>query len=395
MFKRFHKTIVLAVAALLVGAAYAVAPEATASMLPGLFGPNAGPMPSLLGALPAVALVGDLTADVFNDDAFGFVALTDAINKMPFAPSRASTVVDWNEQGVPVDTVEFEQVENVLTLVNPTPRGGPGETRSKPKREVEVIKIPHYELNGAVNAGEVQGVRAFGSGSQLQTVQDKVAEVQMVQAGDLDATLEYQRIGALSGIVLNGDGTTYVNLFTKFGVTPQTEVDFNLDSSADDGALLTTCTQIIRGMSRALGNAPFSGVYAFCSDTFWDALLANTERRKTYQAQNAAQLRDGSAFGTFSFGGITFENYRGGVGTEEATAFIPTNKAYLFPIGVPRLFRTVFAPADYWETVNTIGLPRYTRLFPWDNQKGANVDSQTNAMSYCTRPRALFKGKLT
>lgn len=333
--------------------------------------------------------------DVFSQDAFGFVALTDAINKIPFAPSRASTLVDWNEQGVPVTTVEFEQIENVLTLVNPTPRGAPGETRAKPKRTVEVIKIPHYELNGAVNADEVQGVRAFGQGGMMQTAQDKVAEVQAIQAGDLDATLEFQRIGALSGIVLNGDLTTYLNLFTKFNVTPQTEVDFNLDSALDDGALLTTCTQIVRGMARALGGTTFSGVYALCSDTFWDALLSNTERRKTYQAQNAAQLRDGSPWGTYSYGGITFENYRGGVGAEEGTAFITTNKAYLFPVGVPRLFRTVYAPADYWETVNTVGLPRYSRLTPWRNMKGVSIDSQTNAMSYCTRPRALFKGKLT
>jgi len=337
----------------------------------------------------------DNVLDVFSSDAFSFVALTDAINKIPFAPNRASVVVDWNEQGVPVTTVEFEQIENVLTLVNPSPRGAPGETRAKPKRQVEVISIPHYELNGGVAASEVQGVRAFGQGSVMQTAQQKVAEVQLVQANDLDATLEYQRLGAIKGIVLNGDGSTMVNLFTKFNVTPQTEVDFNLDSTADDGALLTTCTQIVRGAARALGGTPFTGIYAFCSDSFWDALLSNTERRKTYQAQNAAQLRDGDAFGTYSFGGITFENYRGGVGTEESTAFIEADKAYCFPVGVPRLFRTVYAPADYWETVNSDGLPRYSRLFPWDNMKGVGIDTQTNAMSYCTRPRALFKGKLT
>jgi hypothetical protein len=337
----------------------------------------------------------DNVLDVFNSDAFSFVALTDAINKIPFAPSRASTVVDWNEQGVTTTSIEFEQVENVLTLINPSPRGGPGDTRAKPKRNVETMAIPHYELNGGVNADEVQGVRAFGQGSIMQTVQNKIGEVQAVQAQDFDATLEYQRIGALSGIVLNGDATTYVNLFTKFNVTPQTEVDFNLDSTADDGALLATCSAVVRGMARALGGTQFQGVYAFTSDTFWDALMKNTERRKTYQAQNAAQLRDGNAWSTFSYGGITFENYRGGVGTEEGTPFIPTDKAWLFPVGVPRLFRTVYAPADYVETVNTVGLPRYSRVTPWENQKGVGIDSQMNALSYCTRPRALFKGKLT
>lgn len=390
MFTKYHKIAVLSVVAALVSIAYAIAPGAIAAAMPGLFDHQ-----SILLGLPAIALLGETMVDVFDSDAFSFVALTDAINKMPFAPNRASTVVDWNEQGVPVTTVEFEQIENVLTLVNPTPRGGPGETRGKPKRTAEVLKIPHYELNGGVNADEVQGVRAFGSGSQMQTVQDKVAEVQLVHANDLDATLEYQRIGALSGIVLNGDGSTYVNLFTKFNVSPQSEVDFNLTSTDDLGALLTTCTAVVRGVSRALGNAPFDHVHAFCSDSFWDALMANTERRKTYQAQNAAQLRDGTVWGTFSYGGVVFENYRGGVGAEEATAFIPADKAWLFPVGAQRLFRTVFAPADYWETVNTVGLPRYTRLIPWENMKGASIDSQTNALSYCTRPRALFKGKIT
>lgn len=334
--------------------------------------------------------------DVFNQDAFGFVALTDAINKMPFAPSRASTVVDWNEQGVPVTTVEFEQMSNVITLYNPRERGGPGETRPKPKRQVEILKIPHYEANGGVNADEVQGVRAFGS-NQFQTVQNKVAEVQEIQTTDLDATLEYQRLGAIKGIILNADGSTYVNLFTKFAVTPQPELDFNLDSTADDGSLIAVFDELKRRVARALGGIPFTGIYGFASDTWWDALMKNTERRKTYQAQNAAQLREGTAWQTYSFGGVTIENYRGGVGDEEGGSpqFIEDDKVYFFPVGVPRLFRTVYAPADYWETVNTEGLPRYTRLFPWENHKGASIDSQMNALSYCTRPRALQKGKIT
>lgn len=346
-------------------------------------------------ARTGLILAVDSVLDVFNSDAFGFVALTDAINKMPFIPGRAGAVIDWAEQGVPLDTIEFEQVSNVLTLVNPTPRGGPGETRGKPKREVDVIKIPHYELNGGVNAAEVSGVRAFGQGSMMQTAQSKVAEVQMVQASDLDATLEYQRVGALKGIVKNGDGSTYLDLFAKFNVSAQTEVGLNLTNATPDGAVRTKCTGIKRSIAKALGGTPFTGVYAFCSDSFWDALIANAEVRASYLAQQeASQLRAGVDYGQFNFGGITFENYRGGTGVEEASAFIEADKAYFFPVGVPRLFRTAYAPADYWETVNTDGLPRYTRLFPWENQKGVSIDSQMNAISYCTRPRALVKGKI-
>lgn len=333
--------------------------------------------------------------DVFNSDAFGVIALTDSINKVPFAPGRAGQLIDWAEEGVPVDTIEFEQKGDVLTLVNPTPRGGPGEVREKVKATADVMKIPHYEINGGVNAAEVQGVRPFGGGGgMLQTVQDAVNKVQTVHAMDLDATLEYQRMGAVKGIILNGDGSTYLNLFTKFAVTPQTEVGFNL-AAGTGGATRGICTAVVRTIAKSLGGQPYTGVYGLCSDSYWDALIKNAEVRESYLAQQeASQLRDGVAYETLRFGGITFENYRGGVGAEEATSFIETDKAYFFPVGVSRLFRTVYAPADYMETVNTIGLPRYSKQFPWANGKGVSLDSQMNALSYCTRPRALVKGKL-
>lgn len=336
--------------------------------------------------------------DVFNQDAFGVVALTDSINKMPFAPSRASVVVDWNEEGVPTTSVAIETKGNNLTLVNPTPRGGPGETRAKVRRSAGLIPIPHYEINDGINADEVQGVREFGQGNQTMTVQNLVNARMAQHAADLDATLEYQRVGAIKGIILNGDGTTLLNVFTSdaLGATPQTEVDMNLDGATADGSVRAACTAVVRSVSRGLGNMPFAGVYAFCSDTFWDALIKNVEVRATYLAQQeASQLRSGVAWEALSFGGIIFENYRGGVGAEEATKFFEDDKAYAFPIGGNRVFRTIYGPADYVQTVNTIGLPRYAKIMPWDNDKGVGLDVQANAISYCTRPRALVKLKIT
>ena len=41
--------------------------------------------------------------------------------------------------------------------------------------------------------------------------------------------------------------------------------------------------------------------------------------------------------------------------------FTDASKAYFFPVGVPGLFRQYNAPADFVETANTIGLPRYAK----------------------------------
>ncbi len=58
-------------------------------------------------------------------------------------------------------------------------------------------------------------------------------------------------------------------------------------------------------------------------------------------------------------------------------------------MGVSGLFISRFAPADYIETVNTPGLPRYAKVWVPQNGKKAEIEVQTNVISLCTRPGAL------
>jgi Phage major capsid protein E len=80
------------------------------------------------------------------------------------------------------------------------------------------------------------------------------------------------------------------------------------------------------------------------------------------QVEEAALTRCGLLCGygegSFEYCGIVFEEYRGRVGTGD---FTDASKAYFFPVGVPGLFRQYNAPADFVETANTIGLPRYAK----------------------------------
>lgn len=334
--------------------------------------------------------------DVFKGNAFSVISLTDAVNKIPHVPGRAGQVIDWNEQGVSTTSVMLEEHKGVLTLVDPTPRGGPGKSVEKEKRTARNLAIPHYQVDDAVYAEEVQGVRAFGSETMVETFMQKVRDrlAGHVQ-NNLDPTLEYQRIGAIKGIILNADASTLYNLFTEFGVTAQDAVKMGLGVADPKGDIRKFCTQVVRSIARSLGGGSFTGVHAFCGDSFWDKLIANKEVRETYLSQaEASQLRGDAAYQVLDYGGIRFENYRGATGDvdddDNMTPFIATDKAHAFPVGVPGLFRTVYAPADYSETVNTNGLPRYARQYPMANGKGVSLESQSNPLSYCTRPRTLI-----
>jgi hypothetical protein len=108
---------------------------------------------------------------------------------------------------------------------------------------------------------------------------------------------------------------------------------------------------------------------------------------------DGAFLRQGQARGSFEYAGILFEEYRGKVG---AVDFTDASKAYFFPVGMPGLFRQYNAPADFVETANTIGLPRYAKQAV-DQQfaRWVMLHVQSNPLPICTRPRVLIKGKRT
>jgi hypothetical protein len=343
----------------------------------------------------------DFMSDVFNDDAFSVLSLTDAVNKIPFIPGRAGTVAGWQEDGVPTTSIMIEEKDGTLELVNPTPRGGPGQTGKKDGRTARSLVIPHYQFDDFIAADSVQNVRAFGQTGVLEVLEDRVnARMQQIVQQKMDPTLEYQRVGALKGLITNGDGTTLYNLFTEFGVTQETEVDFDLDNATPaSGALRKKCAGVVRTIAKNLGASPIGPIFAECSDTFFDDLLAHPEVVDSYKGTPMATVlrqgyvtASGVIYGAFEFGGIVWENYRGSVG---GTSFIDADKCHIFPTGVPGLWRTVYAPADYEETVNTVGLPRYTKQYPAPNGKGRNLEVQMNALNYCTRPKVLIKGKRT
>jgi hypothetical protein len=340
--------------------------------------------------------------DIFHSDAFSIVSLTDAVNSMQFVPGYIGSSGVFSESSISTTAVAIEEQNGIIRLVPPTPRGAPGVTLDKSKRVMRLLSVPHFEINDAVMAEEVQNVRPFGQETGEDAVMAKVAERMQTAGQSFEATQEYSRVGAVTGVVTYADGST-LNLFTEFGVnggSPPAEIDFNLDAASPAGGILRQqCAAVIRTMAAALGNVPFNGIEAIVGDAFYDALIAHSEVRTTYlNYQAAAELRSGyvqlnsQMFGQFGFGGITWTNYRGMV---NSTTFVNTDKAYFFPRGVPGLFRTVFAPADYIETVNTMGRPRYVKQYDMPNGKGVHLDTQMNALNYCTRPAALLRGKRT
>ncbi|MEG3637653.1 major capsid protein [Magnetococcus sp. PR-3] len=334
--------------------------------------------------------------DVFNNNAFSMVSLTDAINKMPFVPGRIGQLGIFHEQGVSTTTVLIEEREGSLNLVETTARGAPAVQNSSNKRKARSLTVPHIALEDTILADEVQNLRAFGSESNLEGVQTVVNNRLEEVARKIDATLEHLRIGAIKGQILDADGSTVLyDLFTEFGVSQQGEVDFDLDNANPQaGAVKKKCHTIRRKIEDELGAQPYDHIHAICGPDFFDELITHPEVSTAYERyMDGLFLRQGQARGSFEYAGIIFEEYRGKVGSVE---FHDPSKAHFFPVGVPGLFRQYNAPADFVETVNTIGLPRYAKQAV-DQQfaRWVMLHVQSNPLPICTRPRVLLKAKRT
>lgn len=336
------------------------------------------------------------TLDIFNDDAFSVTSLTDAINDTLYVPQRISQLGYFQEDGVSTTTWAIERRGSQLNLIPNTPRGGvPGALRVSKGRLIP-LAFTHLAEWATVMADTVQNVRAFGTESEVETVQNIVNEHLALGRQNIDVTMEWQRMGAIKGQLLDADGTTVIlDMFQAFELTQQHET---LTLSNLSEKVRSDIVGYKRLMQNALGGKGFNGARCFCSSQFLDAFVEHPAVQRAWdnfqdRGQLQMDLRGGSGnIGTqtsgFTFAGVTFEEYRGNVNGHD---FIAEGDAYLVPEGVNGMFLTKFAPADYMETVNTKGLPYYAKQELMRFNKGVDIEMQSNPINVCTQPDAVIR----
>ncbi|MFW3895936.1 major capsid protein [Pseudomonas bharatica] len=323
---------------------------------------------------------------IFQDDAFGVAALTAAINEQEYVPGRIASLGLFEEEGVTTLTVQIEKDGDKLALVPAGERGTSGLVVGGSKRILLPFNTVHLPQRFAIKADEIQGIRAFGTQTELQAVQDVVNRRLEKARRQLDATHEFHRMGAISGKVMDADGSTVLlDIYDRFGVERQS---LSMGLNNPETNVQVQCVEALDMQEDALGEVTMSSSRAFCGKNFWKKLIAHKSVVDTYKgSQQAAALR-GDAREAFEFGGIIWERYRGKVA---GIAFVHDDEARLVPEGVPEMFLSVYAPADYMETVNTQGLPYYSKLELMPFAKGVSGEAQSNPLHICTRPRAVVR----
>ncbi|MCC0033764.1 MAG: major capsid protein [Hoeflea sp.] len=332
--------------------------------------------------------------NVHIEDAFSLESLTAAVNAVPYRPGQVSATGIFEEDSVTTTMISIERRNGKLGLIEPSARGGPGETTGDEDRTKVPVNVPHYQRDDSILADEVQNVREFGEESSLETVIGRVNRKAQRHAQDLTMTLEHQRVGALKGIVTSKSGAVQVNLYNAFGIAVPDAVSLELDVEA---TLVTSLWQdVVYSIEDSL-DEPYSGIHVFTGRDFHKAMWLHKSVRDTFMYNDGASVLRQDVPDKFTFGGATWERYKTGAkaSTDLGAPYIAANEARVAVLGVADLYITRFAPADYNQTVNTPGLPFYSQAFEKPNNKGYDLEVQSNPISICTRPEVLRKLTLT
>jgi len=345
--------------------------------------------------------------NIFTQDAFGVVSLTDAVNDITPQYGRLGAMGLFLDEGINTRTVavDFDPISN--QLIPQSQWGGPGVANKTKLASTHSYNLPHFPINDQILAADLQSRRRPGSDA-VQDAQYAMGKRMIEMRLKLDQTLEWMRLGVLrGGMVYDGLGNLILNIYADFGLTQQV-ASYALATATTNimGMVATTKRTILQALRGELMN----GMVAICSDTFYDAFTShpNVKVAFTYfQNANGQNLSEDYSGATvqpnaaglfsagikgFSFGGVTWVNYTGSVtdSTGANQLLVDAGSAYVFPIGT-RVFKTFYAPADYMETVNTEGLAFYAKQRYLDYDKGIEIECQSNPLPICLKPNVIQK----
>lgn len=319
-------------------------------------------------------------------DLFTTTTLTGAINKLPVAPTRAGQLGIFEEEGVSTTSIMIENRDGRLFLVPNISRSDDPTPTKDNKRKRRTFETAHLPASDQLLPSDLQNFKAFGDSDetdyQAQVINNKLEKLKT----SLEVTREFQRVGALRGRILDADGSVMYDLYKEFGVTQKKIlVPLGIETTNVRKLLLDAK----RHSESKLTGVLVTGFKAFCGSSWFDEFTAHPSVEKAYaNYQEAADRLGGDMRKGFTFGGIEFEEYNAKVSNQE---FFPTNVAQVFPIAKGGVYKMFNAPANYNETVNTIGQPYYSKAEERKMGKGWDLEAQSNPLAMCTFPEALVE----
>lgn len=329
------------------------------------------------------------TMDIFNAPQFSVTSLSGMVDRLPYAPTLLGSMGLFESRPVRSRTVMIDRRAGGLQLIMTSPDGAPPDVLENDDRDMVLLRTLRLAKRFTMFAYELDGIRAFGTESELQQVMVEYTHRAGRLKADMSATHEHHRLGALMGVLLDADGTTVLyDYYEDFGIAKPAVLDIDLrpTSTGLRARLGKIVREIIQGSDGAINEG--TEIHALIGDDAYDALTSHPEVERTYLNWSAAaDLRERKIYDSFKFGGIVWHNYRGAAGSPLS---IPPNGIRFFPVGTRDVFVKAMAPYEGLGHLGTLGQDTYLINIP-DRERDQWVKGEIYSypLYMCQRPEVL------
>lgn len=329
--------------------------------------------------------------------------LTEQVNRIPNSYGLLQAMGLFSSEGLASVYVEVSIEDGILRVLSAQERGGPGIEAKREKGKSIIFKIPHFPQMDLITPADIQNwLRLVGRSRNPATFDDELAKRLQTLRNNHSITREFVRIGAVKGVIKDGDGTELYDLFDEFDVAKKT-VDFALGTAGTD--IFAKCEEVNDHIVTNLKGEVSDGVEVLVDSSFMSKLVNHAKVEKYYlQAEQALSLtrlerdRLGGNWGrVFEFGSLRFRENKTTfplkIGdTITSTKAIDTDKGHAYPTGTQDTFKTFDAPPDTIEGVNSAPSDEiFISSEVLKHGKGVELWSESNVLALCKRPEVLVE----
>lgn len=318
---------------------------------------------------------------MINTDLFNIAELTRAINAMPVQFGLLNASGLFPDRGIVGNTAVIETRTPTLGVLPTNPWGAAGSVANVAGRSAVSVIVPQVVHDVRVAVADLYGRRAFGSTGMVESINTEVARRLQEMRKRHEVTQEFRKAKALTGVVVDKDGSTILDINTTLGFT-QAQVDFALGTSTTD--ILGKCAQVKNYIFDNLGDDVSTAPPAvWVPADFYGAFINHAKVTAAYSNYTAAadrlggDMRDG-----FTFGGLVFKEYRATFGGSSPFA---AKTGYAVPVGTTNTFDNLLASADYAEAYDAVGVPFYAKQWMTEDGRAMLIQTQSNHLPIYAR----------
>ena len=329
--------------------------------------------------------------------------LTEQVNRIPNLYGLLRAMGLFSEEGAISTVIEIRYEDGILSVLPAKERGAPAKPADRETGKTLFFPVPHFPHSDLIKPADIQGILIMaGRTKRPNTLADELAKRLNNIRNNHAVTLEYVRMGALKGIIKDGEGNQIYDLYSEFGIE-QVDVDFALGTNGTD--IISKCDEVTDTIVTNLKGETSNGVEIQVDSVFFNALIQHPNVSKYWtsnqlgvtQLVNMERQRLGGNWGRlFEFQNILFRENKttfpvkaDGVATNEKALADKTGIAY--PTGTQDTFKTWFAPADTIQTLNAPGDQVFISPEILEHGKGIDLWSESNPLALVKRPEVVVK----